>query len=137
MSQPTTITLAVNEDNDDGTTAEVSIVFDRQEVYNGRSVYTTDLSSSIARETIGLYASPPKPSGNVLGTGKCSVKVTTDVSVPGADGVAVYTKPIIWKIEGSVPVGASPAIVKAERMKLAALLIRDDVMVQLVNNQRT
>lgn len=137
MSQLPTITLNVNEDNDDGTTAEIERVFDREESYNGRSLYTTNSSNSLDRETFGLYASKAKPSGNILGTNKASVKTTRDCSVPGADGVAVYTRPIIYKLEGSVPAGADTLLVKAERMKMVALLMDDSVMDQLVNNQRT
>jgi hypothetical protein len=137
MSQAEQFTLNVNEDNDDGTTAEVEKIFHRKEVYNGRSLYTTDASSSLARETLGLYASPAKPSGNILGTNKASVKTTCDCSVPGADGVAVYTKPIILKLEASIPAGADTTLVKAELMKLAAVMQDDSIMDQLIANQRT
>lgn len=136
MSQADTITLVVNEDNDDGTTAEVTTSYHRKESYNGRSVYTTDASTSLARETLGLYASDAKPSGNILGTNKASIKTTRDVSVPGADGVASYTKPVIWKLEGSIPAGADAAIVKAELMKIAKCAMTDSVMNELVLHQR-
>lgn len=137
MSQPNPIVLSVNEDNDDGTTAEITRIFEQQEVYNGRSVYTTNDSTPLDRETLSLYASAAKPSGNILGTNKASVKTTRDCTVPGADGVANYTKPIIWKLEGSIPAGASTSLVKAELMKIVALAQTNEVMDQLINNQRT
>lgn len=137
MSQSQTITLNVNEDNDDGTTADVIKAFDRQESYNGRSLYTTNDSTSLAREFLGLYASQAKPSGNILGTDKASVKTTRDVVVPGADGVANYTRPIIYEVNSSIPAGADPLLVKAERMKLVAVLMDDTVMDQLIGHNRT
>lgn len=137
MSQASTITLEVNEDNDDGSTSLVTKTFDRKESYNGRSLYTTNASTSLLRETLGLYATDPKPSGNILGTSKASVKTTLDVSVPGADGVAVYTRPLIWEVSVSVPLGATDADILAERMKMVTLLMDDSVMDQLVLNQRT
>jgi len=137
MSQPNPINLDVNEDNDDGTTATVSKSFERQETHNGRSVWTTNASTPLNREVLGLYASAPKPSGNILGTSKATVKTTRDCQVPGADGVANYTRPIIFETKSSIPAGADPVLVKAERMKQAALLMDDEVMDQLILNQRT
>jgi len=137
MSLTSPITLNVNEDNDDGTTAEVERVYSRQEIYNGRSVYTTDASSPLAREILGFYATPAKPSGNILGTSKASFKITRDVEVPGADGVANYTRPNIWEVVNSRPAGANEAFCKADRMALVAILMDDVLCDQLFVHGRT
>jgi hypothetical protein len=123
-----TITLNVNEDNDDGTTAAISYPFSRYEEYLNRSTYIHGGHSPVSRDLMAFYRTFPKVSGNFRGVSKSSVKFTTDVVVPGVDGVAQLTAPIIIEFNISVPVGASNAAVRIGRQKLVAILSNDSVM---------
>lgn len=126
--QPNTITLAVDELNDSTT---VDHTFTRYEEFQNRSVYIGESHDISLRDTLSLYRSFPKQSGNYRGTAKTSVKFTTDVSVVGVDGIASIVSPLILEVSFSVPVGVTPAQLVLARQRAIALLDTDTVMTSL------
>jgi len=131
--QDNTITLDVNTDNDDGTTATVEAVFTRFEEYLNRSVYIHSNHTLGLRETLNLYRTLPKPSGNFRGTAKSAVKFTKDYSVPGNDAATTIVAPSLGEASFSFPVGMTPAQTLEQRMRLCALILLDSVMVPLTD----
>lgn len=125
--QPNVITLAVDELNN-GTT--VDHILTRYEEFQNRAVYIGADHALNARNTVTLYRTPPKPSGNFLGVGKSAIKLSQDITVLGADGSSVVA-PIIFEVSCSLPVGALNASTLLQRQKVVALVDRDDIMVAL------
>lgn len=126
--QPNTITLPVDELNNDST---VNHVFTRYEENLNRAKYIGAEHTMSARKTIDLYRTYPKVSGNFKGTGKSAFKFTQDITVPGVDGSTSLTSPIIVDVSFSVPVGATDAEILLARQTALALLDLDAVMVPL------
>jgi hypothetical protein len=126
--QPNLITLPVDLLNNDTTT---DLDLTRFEEYVNRSVYVTDNHMISARDTLGLYRTFPKQSGNFLGVQKTCVKFTRDYVVDGADGVTTVKAPCIVEVSFSVPVGMSDADILIMRQRAVALLDDDSVMVPL------
>lgn len=129
--QSNEITLSVNEDNDDGTTAEVDHVYQRYEEYLNRSIYIGETHVPAARDTIGMYRTFPKTNGNFKGVEKTSLKFTKDIVVDGVDGLAQLTSPLIGEVSFSMPVGATDAEKVLLRMKMVAAIANDGMMVPL------
>lgn len=128
--QADVITLAVDEDNSgEGTNNHV---FNRFEEWQNRSVYIGPNHTLGTRNTIGLYRTFPKASGNFKGVAKPSIKYTKDVLVTGVDGVSQLTAPIIFDLSMSVPVGATSSDLLIAQMVFKALLARQDVMASLI-----
>ena len=125
--QDNTITLAVDELNNATT---VDHIYSRFEEYLNRSVYIGPLHALNARNTMAMYRTVPKPSGNFLGVNKTSVKFTKDVTVLGKDGTNLVA-PIIFEVSCSIPVGVTNATVLLERQKVVAVSDRDDIMTAL------
>lgn len=128
--QPDVITLAVDEDNSGSGTN--NHVFNRFEEFQNRALYIGPNHALSARNTIGLYRTLPKASGNFKGVAKTSIKLTKDVLVTGVDGVSQLTAPIIVDLGFSVPVGTPSADILIAEMVLKAILARQDLMVSLV-----
>lgn len=127
------ITLSVNTDNDDGTTAAVDKVFSRYDEYQNRSEYISENHSVASRDKLGLYRTFPKANGNFRGTAKSAVKFTKDFSVEGVDATTTLTVPAIAEVGFSFPVGLTAAQTLEFRMGLVALLQDDTVMVPLTD----
>jgi len=130
--QANVITLSVNEDNDDGTTAEVEHSYQRYEEYLNRSIYIGENHVPAARDIIGMYRTFPKVNGNFKGVEKSSLKATKDIVVNGVDGLAQLTSPLIGEVNFSIPVGATDSDVLLLRMKLVAAIMNDGIMIPLV-----
>lgn len=130
--QPNVVTLSVDEENDG--VGLVNHVFTRFEEYQNRAVYIGDSHSMAAKDTLSLYRTFPKVSGNFRGVSKTAVKFSKDITVTGADGVSTLTAPIIVDVSFSIPVGATVAQVLIARQRALALLDLDAVMDPL-NNQ--
>lgn len=126
--QPNTITLAVNEDNDDGTTPAVDKDYSRYEEYLNRSTYISEDHVLGASDTLKLYRSLPKPSGNFRGVAKTSVKFSKDFEVDGVDSSTSLTAPLIFECSFSIPVGVLTANVVEMRQRLVTLLCDDEIM---------
>ena len=129
--QPNSITLAVDTGNT-GTTTDLEL--ERFEEFQNRTVYVSDQHTVGARESMTLYRTFPKASGNFRGTQKSCVKFTLDVVVSGVDGTTELTAPIIMECTFSIPVGATTADVLEMRQRIVALTDLDSVMNPL-NNQ--
>jgi hypothetical protein len=131
--QPNEITLGVDEAND---TVIVNHVFTRNEEYLNRSVYQSDVSSLVAKDTMTFYRTFPKSNGNFRGVAKSAVKFSKDHVVDGVDGVSQLTSPVIVEVSFSIPVGVSDADVLLMRQRCVALLDDDTVMDALNVQQR-
>lgn len=125
--QPDTITLAIDELNN---ATLVNKVFTRFDEYQNRSVYNSADHTIVAKDTLSLYRTPPKTSGNFRGTAKTAVKFSKDLVVLGVDG-SNLNAPIILEVSFSIPVGATTAQMLSLRQRVIALLDRDDIMVPL------
>lgn len=123
------ITLSVDEENDG--VGPVNHVFNRFEEYQNRSVYISMDHTIAAKDTLGLYRTFPKPSGNFRGVAKSAFKISKDISVTGVDGVSQLSAPIIVDVSFSIPVGATHAQVLLARQRALALLDLDAVMTPL------
>lgn len=123
--QPNVITLPVDNAND-GNTVDQS--YSRYDEYQNRTTYVGENHSPANRDQIAMYRSFPTKSGNFKGTSKSAVKLTEDVSVPGADGVATLTVPCIAEVSFSIPVGMPATKVLELRQRIIALLDDDQIM---------
>lgn len=129
--QPDSITLAVDVLNDANT---VDHVFTRFDEYQNRSVYNHSAHSLVARDTLTLYRTFPKASGNFKGMAKSAIKFSQDLEVLGVDGITTLTSPIIAEVGFSIPVGVTPAEQMIARQRVLAMVDFDAVMIAL-NNQ--
>lgn len=127
--QTDTITLSVDEENDG--VGPVNHVFTRFEEYLNRSTYIGANHSIASKDTLGLYRTFPKASGNFRGVAKTAFKFSKDVSVTGADGVSQLAAPIIVDVSFSIPVGATHAQILIARQRALALLDLDAIMTPL------
>lgn len=129
------ITLTVDETNDGATTPDVDHEFTRFDTYNTRSVFHRDNHSVDMRDTLGFYRTVPKPNGIDRGNLKTSFKFTKDIQVTGKDGVSILTKPIIFELNATIPVGATSEEIMRERQKAVSLLDDDVIMCALNETQ--
>lgn len=127
--QPNTITLSVDEENDG--VGPVDHVFTRFEEYQNRAVYIGSNHSMSTKDTMALYRTFPKPSGNFKGVTKTAFKFSKDLLVDGVDGVSQLTAPIIVDVSFSIPVGASHAQILIARQRALAMLDLDAIMTPL------
>lgn len=126
--QPNQLLLDVDYLNDGTTTEET---YERYEEYQNRAVYVGENHTPDSRDTVNLYRSFPTKSGNFKGVAKSSIKSTVDHVVPGVDGVAQLTSPVIIEVTFSVPLGVSAADLLKCRQRVLALLDDDAVMDKL------
>lgn len=126
--QPNVITLAVDVANN-GTTVDYD--FSRFEESLNRTIYAGENHAIDAKDTLAIYRTAPKQSGNFKGVAKTSVKFTQDNTVLGVDGLAQLTSPLIAEVSFSIPVGVTTASVIEMRQRLIALLDQDSVMTNL------
>jgi hypothetical protein len=131
--QPNTITLSVNEDNDDGTTALVDSHFTLFEEFQNRSEYIHTNHTMVMRDKLGFYRTQPKINGNFRGMAKSAVKFTKDHMVPGVDTTTEIIAPSIIEIRISNPVGMTPAETLAMVMRAAAFLPLSTIVAPLVD----
>jgi hypothetical protein len=128
--QDNVITLAVDELNTGSTTNHV---FDRFEEFSNRAVYIGENHALTAKDTLSLYRTFPKASGNFPGVAKSSFKFSKDYAITGVDGVASLTSPVIVEVSFSVPVGVAEADQLIMRQRAIALLDDDTIMGALMN----
>jgi hypothetical protein len=133
--QDNTITLSVNEDGDDGTTAEIDSVFTRFNEFLNRSEYIHANHTLASRDKLGFYRTIPKKVGNFMGTAKSAAKLTKDFLVPGSDSETLIIAPAIMDIGFSFPIGLTPEQTLAFRMRGHALLQHYVVMAALTDKQ--
>lgn len=131
--QPDVITLSVDEENDG--VGPVNHVYNRFDTsYPNRSGYIGANHTLAARNTLTLYRTLPKVSGNFMGVAKTAFKFSVDTTVLGVDGSNV-TAPVIVEVSFSVPVGVTAAATKIARQRALALLDLDSVMAPLNDQQ--
>lgn len=112
-----------------GTTTEVSL--SRYEELPNKTTYILANHTPGSRDQVAFSRSFPTKVGNFKGVGKTSVKSTRDVSVEGVDSTTSVASAIIVETNFSIPVGASPAAIKAARQQQLALLDDDSIMDRL------
>lgn len=122
--QANTITLAVDKLNNGTPTSEV---FTRHSESVDKTVYRGPDHTVSSPNTLTLYRTLPKRSGDFLGTSKVSIKLSETVSVVNGAGETVSV-PNIVEVSFSNPVGVSAAIMKAQRQRALAALDLDTVM---------
>lgn len=125
--QPNVITLAVDILNS-GTTTNQS--YSRFEEAANRSTYVGATHSPASRDTLSLYRTPAKKTGNYLGSTKSAAKFSEDVVVVDAMGND-SVQPVILEVSWSVPVGVPAAKTKEIRQRAVALLDDDAIMSDL------
>jgi hypothetical protein len=135
MAQPSEITLSVNTDNDDGTTAEEEITYSHFQTFENRSEYISEDHTLELRDKLVLYRTFPKTAGNFRGTAKTAVKTTKDHSVEGVDNSTTIVAPGIIETSFSFPVGMTEAQKTELRMRHVAMLSEDTVMLPLQSQQ--
>jgi hypothetical protein len=135
MSLSSSFTLSVNDDNDDGSTAEVEIDYAEFSSYLNRSEYISEYHTLAARDKLGFYRTLPKTSGNFRGVAKSAVKFTKDYEVAGVDAETTNIAPGIVEVNFAFPVGVTPADALELRMRAVALLQDDTIMVPLIDQQ--
>lgn len=122
------IVLTVDVNNDGVTTTDVDQTYTRFEEHLNRSVYIGDNYSVAAPNTLSLYRTQPKPSGNFPGMAKSAFKFSDCLPITGNDGVTTLNLPLIVEVSFSIPVGATSAQVLERRQRVIALLDDDTVM---------
>jgi len=134
MSLPSSITLAVDEENDGvGPVNHVYELFDGS--LSNRSIFVGPDHTISARNTLTFYRTLPKSSGNFRGVAKTAFKFSCDTIVDGVDGVSQLTAPMIVEVSFSLPVGVTAAESLIMRQKALALLDLDTVMAPLNDQQ--
>jgi len=128
--QDNVITLAVDELNNDTT---VDYDFTRYEEFQNRSVYIGEDHDLAARDTLSLYRTFPKASGNYKGNAKSTLKFSKDYEVTGVDGVSTLTAPVILEVSFSIPVGVAAADRMILRQRAIAILDSDTFMESLTS----
>lgn len=129
--QPNTITLPVDPANN---STVVDELFTRHEEQINRTTYRGPDHTVAVNNMMQLYRTPPKRSGNYLGTAKESIKFSKTVTVLDAAGQDIPAM-LIGEVSFSVPVGVSAAIQKALRQRIIAGLDMDVVMDPLMVSQ--
>lgn len=126
--QDNTITVSVDTLNDGTTNDEL---YTRHTEELNRTIYHGTGHLSAMRRLMQFIRSAAKPKGNNRGFDRSTVKFTTDLSVPNADGTGDIVLPIIAEAIFTVPVGATPAETLEARQRLIAVLDNDAVMADL------
>lgn len=127
--QPNAVTLSVDEQNDG--VGPVDHVYSRFEEYLNRAVYIHSSHAIDARDTLALYRTFPKASGNFKGVAKTAFKFSKDLVVTGVDGVSQLSAPLIVDVSFSIPVGAATEQILIARQRALALLDLDAIMTPL------
>lgn len=123
--QPNVIELDVDVANNETTEQQD---YTRYEENLNRSTYIGANHTMQAKNTLSLYRTFPKQSGNFKGVAKSSAKFSVDMVVPGVDGVSQLTAPMIWELSASIPVGVADADVLEARQRVIALADLDAIM---------
>lgn len=106
MALPNEVTLSVDVDGDGLTPVDELFENARRQDYKGE--YIGENHTSLMRDTMTTYYTPPKPTSAFYGVDKAAIKFSMDVDVPTPTGVNTRS-PVIFQLSGSVPVGASDA----------------------------
>lgn len=124
--QPNEITVAVDVLNNGTTTNKIYQRFD--DSTPNKSLYVTSVHTMMSRDTLALFRTFPKPSGNFAGVSRTTIKFSRDVIVPGVDSTTNQTSQIIAEVNFSIPVGINAAQTKEVRQQVIGLLDLDSIM---------
>lgn len=124
--QPNEITVAVDVLNNGTTTNKIFQRFD--DSTPNKSLYVTSVHTMMSRDTLALFRTFPKPSGNFAGVSRTTIKFSRDVIVPGVDSTTNQTSQIIAEVNFSIPVGINAAQTKEVRQQVIGLLDLDSIM---------
>lgn len=127
--QPNEITVAVDVLNNGSATNRIYQRFD--DSTPNKALYVTGAHSVMSRDSLALFRTFPKPSGNFAGVSRSTVKFSKDVIVPGVDSTTTQTSQIIVEVNFSIPVGVNAATTKEFRQLAIGLLDLDSVMAPL------
>jgi hypothetical protein len=128
MSQDNTITLSVDPLNDGNPEDRV---FTRWYPDTNRTIYNGPSHTLAVPEQMTLYRTLPKVTGNFLGTAKSACKFTFTVEVEDAEGNTT-TKPLIFDVSVSAPVGTPAAKLTEGSMHVAAMCANNAVFGDLI-----
>lgn len=126
------ITLSVDAANDSNP-ADVTFKKYRDDTPDKITFHETVDHTAALRDKLTLSRRPAVRNGNFLGTNKCTIKFTKDVTVAGFDGSDVIA-PIIGEQSWSVPVGATDAEVIEVAQHHLALLDDDTLVTEIIVN---
>lgn len=129
--QPNTIVLPVDYLNTGVTTDET---YRRIEEFQNRALYAGPSHTLLQRDTLALYRTANKRSGNFHGVAKVAGKFTLDVEVPGVDSTTTVTAPAIGEVNFAIPVGVSSADKLKIRQRILALIDMDAIMNPLMDH---
>jgi hypothetical protein len=116
-------------DVDKAANGTVSTVgYTRFDEASNRSTYIGPNHTLLVSDQLTFYRSFPKRSGNFNGSGKCRVKISRDVNVPGADKSSSLSASAIMEMALSLPVGISSQEVIEMLQTMVALLSSRNVM---------
>lgn len=121
------ITLVIDDDHDGGT-APVELVYSRADYVSGRSMYISGDHSPSRHDTLKFFRTLPKPSGNFPGVEKSAAKFSKTFEVVGVDQSTTLLAPAIVEVSWSLPVGLTEAQQLALRQRVIALLNDEGVM---------
>jgi hypothetical protein len=107
MSQAQTITLVVDELGTGVSTADHVYTRSGPGLFN-RSTYEGPNHTLVVPDLMQLYRTPPKRSGDFLGTAKASIKFTQTELVADAKGNET-AKPALVAVDMSLPIGMTDA----------------------------
>lgn len=127
--QPNEITVAVDVLNNGSATNRIYQRFD--DSTPNKALYVTGTHSVMSRDSLALFRTFPKPSGNFAGVSRSTVKFSKDVIVPGVDSTTTQTSQIIVEVNFSIPVGVNAATTKEFRQLAIGFLDLDSVMAPL------
>lgn len=133
--QPNTIAYSFDHDNDGGTTAAVDVTLTRHAEELNKSTYRTAAHTTEAADTLNIYRTAPKRTGEFLGTQKVSVKRTKTMTVDTASGLDSKA-PMIAELAFSIPVGVSNADKLSYLMEMSGFLSSSEgkaAMIALLN----
>lgn len=114
-----------------GDAQSVEKTYTRYDEYQNRTVYVGENHSPIDKDTLTFYRSFPKQVGNYKGVAKTSFKISKDVEVPGVDGLATFSSPVIIEVTFSVPLGVTDAEALRLRHLASSILSSDSLMVSV------
>lgn len=100
----------------------VNKVFTRYDEFPNRSVYVGPTNTMSLKDTLSIYRTAPKISGNSLGVAKSAAKFTQDFVVPGKDTTTTVTAPALGEFSFNIPVGVTVAQTLEFRQRMIALL---------------
>lgn len=119
------LTLAVDVANDANPSNEV---FTLHRFNETRKVFKGPNHTDSQEQLLTVTVSDPTINGENPGRRKSTLKFTNDVTISNVSGSGDLREPIISSYNMSIPVGATPAEIMAERQRMIALIDSDVIV---------